>query len=344
MCQNCYDELTISCERCGNTIWQNDSVSDDNICLCRSCYDDHYETCTDCGRIIHHDDCFYEEGDDDGDTPFCERCFGKERHVIKSYSYKPYPVFFGNGLYLGVELEIDGGGENNPNAEKILSIANKDAEHVYIKHDGSLNNGFEIVTHPMSLDYHMSHMPWSEMLAKAVELGYRSHQSGTCGLHVHCSRTALGKNYAEQEEAIARILYFVEKNWNEMLLFSRRTESQINRWAARYGYKDSPKEMLESAKKANLGRYTCINLQNNSTIEFRMFRGTLKYKTFIAALQMVTEICNAAIFMSDDDFRSMTWQQFVSKIPAETKPQLVNYLKLKMLYVNEPITDEAEEI
>jgi hypothetical protein len=75
-----------------------------------------------------------------------------------------------------------------------------------------------------------------------------------------------------------------------------------------------------------------------------MFRGTLKYQTFIAVLQMVNEICNTAIFMSDDDFRSMTSQQFVSRIPNDTKPELINYLKLRTLYVNEPITDEAEEI
>jgi hypothetical protein len=196
----------------------------------------------------------------------------------------------------------------------------------------------------MDLDYHVKQMPWKQMLYEAVELGYRSHQIGTCGLHVHCSRAALGEGYVEKEEVIARILYFIEKHWNEMLMFSRRTEAQMNRWAARYGYKDSPKEMLESVKKTNLGRYTCINLYNNATIGFRMFRGTLKYQTFIAVLQMVNEICNTAIFMSDDDFRSMTSQQFVSRIPNDTKPELINYLKLRTLYVNEPITDEAEEI
>jgi hypothetical protein len=187
-------------------------------------------------------------------------------------------------------------------------------------------------------------MPWRKILLEAVEMGYRSHQIGTCGLHVHCSKAALGINTIEQEEVIARILYFIEKHWNELLIFSRRTESQMNRWAARYGYKDSPKEMLESAKKTNLGRYTCINLYNPDTIEFRMFRGTLKYQTLIAALQMVHELCNAAIFMSDEEFRSMAWQKFVTRIPKESKPELINYLKHKMLYVNEPLTDETEDI
>ena len=31
----------------------------------------------------------------------------------------------------------------------------------------------------------MSGMPWQEIIAKARQLGYTSHQSRTCGLHVH---------------------------------------------------------------------------------------------------------------------------------------------------------------
>jgi hypothetical protein len=107
MCQNCYDELTIRCERCSETIWQNDSVSDENICLCRSCYESYYETCNECSRIVHQDDCNYEDSDEDSDedhnTPLCENCFEKENHVIRNYSYKPSPIFYGNGLFLGVE-------------------------------------------------------------------------------------------------------------------------------------------------------------------------------------------------------------------------------------------------
>lgn len=168
MCQNCYDEKMVTCDHCGSTIWQDNAVSDEHTCLCQECYEDHYQTCCECGRIIHYDDSFYEESDDDQDSPYCEMCFNKGNHVIHSYSYKPSPVFYGKGLFMGVELEIDGGGESNQNAERIIEIANSDAEHVYIKHDGSLHDGFEIVTHPMNLEYHMKSMPWKKILTEAV--------------------------------------------------------------------------------------------------------------------------------------------------------------------------------
>lgn len=71
---------------------------------------------------------------------------------------------------------------------------------------------------------------------------------------------------------IARILYFFEKNWEELLKFSRRTQHQLDQWAARYGYKDQPKELLDHAKKsAHAGRYTSVNLTNKNTIEFRIY-------------------------------------------------------------------------
>ena len=69
----------------------------------------------------------------------------------------------------------------------------------------------------MALSYHMEKMPWQAVLEKAKQLDYRSHQAKTCGLHVHVNRTAFGDNVADQEEVIARILYFFEKHWEELL-------------------------------------------------------------------------------------------------------------------------------
>ena len=46
-------------------------------------------------------------------------------------------------------------------------------------------------------------------------------------------------------------------------------------------------EILKEAKHGANGRYACINLINTDTIEFRVFRGTLKYNTVITTLQFV---------------------------------------------------------
>lgn len=338
LCPACLSSQTVYCSCCDRRIWTDDNVGTDAQPLCQDCFDDHFERCTTCNALIRRGDTYYR-----GDTPYCAECYqsvgcGDE---IMSYYFKPTPIFYGEGKrFFGVELEIDGAGEDNDNAAEILHIANVERPLVYCKHDGSLDDGFEIVTHPMTLDFHLHNMPWEQIVEEAKKLGYTSHQAGTCGLHVHVNRNAFGETEVQQDAVIARILYFVEKNWEELLKFSRRTQSQLDQWAARYGYKDQPKELLDHAKKsAHVGRYTSVNLTNKNTIEFRIFRGTLKHNTLIATLQLLDRICDVALFMSDEQVKAMSWTTFVSGC---TQPELVQYLKERRLYVNEPVESEAD--
>ena len=260
--------------------------------------------------------------------------------VIHSYDYRPETIFYGDGpRYFGVELEIDKGGEIGSNVEQILAVENQKHDFYYCKHDGSLDDGFEIVSHPATVEYHLTQLPWKAIMAEAVSLGYRSHQACTCGLHIHISRLAFGRTAAQQEAAIARLLYFVEKHWNELLKFSRRTNRQLERWAARYGYKDTPKEMMDHTKSYHYGRYTCVNLTNTETVEIRIFRGTLKYNTFIATLQLVNRLCDVAIYLTDSELHAMSWSDFTAGI---TEPELIQYLKERRLYLNEPVESEVE--
>lgn len=335
LCSDCLDERTLICGCCGCRIWVENNNGDSDFPLCENCYDNHYTSCEQCGCLLHRNDARYS----DDDIPYCDSCYDRdeERRSIHDYGYKPEPIFYGEGKrFFGVELEIDHAGEVGDNAQQLADIANRNAEYIYCKHDGSLDDGFEIVTHPMTLSYHQDTMPWLQITEKAIAMGYTSHQAKTCGLHVHVNRDAFGDNDAKQELVIARILYFFEKHWEELLKFSRRTESQLQRWAARYGYKEQPREILDHAKKGyGGGRYTCVNITNYSTIEFRMFRGTLKYNTIIATLQLIDKICDMAFFLSDDEIKGLSWTSFAASIDGEKFPELLSYLKERRLYINE---------
>jgi len=343
-CEECLNELTFICDHCGDRFFIEEVQGDSNTYLCQECYDEHYNRCTDCDRLLSRDEVYFFE-----DEPYCEECYDRhESHEgpIHDYGFKPDPVFFGTGKrYFGVELEVDEAGEIIANAEKLLWIANSRSEHLYIKHDGSLSDGMELVSHPMTLDYHTNSMPWSTIMEVALSFGYQSHKTTTCGLHVHVNRTAFGDDQKQQEAAISRVLFFVENHWNELLKFSRRTQYQLNQWAARYGRKNSPKEVMDSAKKGEggRGRYSCVNIENHDTIEFRIFRGTLLYSTFIATLQLVDEICNVAVFLSDEEMADLTWSTFVEGLSEIKVPELIQYLKRKRLYVNEVDTSGTED-
>ena len=337
ICSDCVERYCVTCERCGSLMFDSDACGDDYTVLCHSCCTNYYSRCYECGTLIHNDDAYEYEGE-----YYRRECYDEIRdgNSINDYNYKPEPIFYGDGeRYFGVELEIDNGGKDSNNADELLAIGNSSDEHIYIKSDGSLNEGMEIVTHPMTLDYH-KRFCWKEIMRKAVSLGYRSHQTSTCGLHIHVNRNSFGETPEKQEEVISRILYFVEHHWNELLKFSRRSESTMNRWAARYGYENSPKAIMDKAKKNCCGRYAAVNLCNYYTIEFRMFRDTLKYNTLIAALQLVNRICNAAFALSDEEIQKLSWSEFVSKLD---EPELIQYLKERNLYVNEEV-EETEEM
>ena len=60
-----------------------------------------------------------------------------------------------------IKIEIDDGGECSDNADTLMYIANRDDKYPYCKLNGSLEERFELVSHPMTLAYHTEHMNWN---------------------------------------------------------------------------------------------------------------------------------------------------------------------------------------
>ena len=56
--------------------------------------------------------------------------------------------------------------------------------------------------------------------------------------------------------------------------------------------------------------------------------------------QMVNHLVEVAVSMSDCQVQDMSWFDFLDEI---TEPELIQYLKERRLYVNEPVTAGAEE-
>ena len=90
---------------------------------------------------------------------------------------------------------------------------------------------------------------------------------------------------------------------------------------------------------AFLSAIQCFPEHEIFTIEFRLFRGTLKYNTFIATLQFVDTICDVAISMSQNELEELSWSELVKMIEY---PELIQYLKERRLYINEEVTVEED--
>jgi hypothetical protein len=346
ICEDCQDNI-LSCSRCGVNFLSDNNAGTDAHPLCVECRETFYTFCSRCDSLITLDDAYYLGSDDN--SPYCSYCYSveerqreEEEQYIHEYSYKPKTSFFGEGpRYLGVELEICHAGFNQKNAKKLLDIANKDHDFLYCKSDSSIDNGFELVTEALSLDVHMNIMPWKEVLEEAIKMGYFSYK-GNNGYHIHVSRLGLGQTIAAQDAAISRILFFFEKNWDQILNFSRRSKSEIDRWARRYGFKNTPRDTIEGAKESENGRYCSINILPPFTFEFRVFRGSLRLNTVLAALQFVDAICDAAISLTDLEMQALSWQQFVKDLDLKKRKELIEYLKIRQLYVNDAVQVEED--
>lgn len=251
-----------------------------------------------------------------------------DNYVIQSYGTTPSLNFDkfsteNNPLYLGVELEVDSGsvsdediddeeyddsemgfdsGVRNLHSQMALSKIAKGKQLIYSKTDGSLNYGFEMVSHPLTLAKHTKGVDWKSGMDMLTKIGYRSHNTTTCGLHVHINRNFFGSSATANING-AKIAYLLEKNINDVVKFTRRKDYLLGRWARFGNMQDymgdnasaKTRSMLTSAFKRYYParqKYVALNTMHSKTFEFRIFRGTLNYGTFLATLQLVDNLAH----------------------------------------------------
>lgn len=221
-----------------------------------------YFHCDNCGENFHED-----EYNSDG---MCNECHGESSGPIQPYSCKDFPSKRGKGpLYYGVELEVEVSSSRD-RAGAAGCVADDLDGFAILKEDGSLDNGFEIVTCPATLEEQRK--GWAPFFAQKYPI--KSWDTTTCGMHVHVSRTALS---ALQ---VGKLLVFVNNPENKKFVekMAGRAESS---WSKFHSKK------LTDGVRHGPERYEAINTMNARTIEFRIFRGTINKARFFSNLEFV---------------------------------------------------------
>lgn len=337
VCDSCLDDGRVytRCEHCGEIV-QTDSLTDvvasrytDHESWCNRCVEDDARICDECGELFHYD--LLEEIDDYRYCPDCaEEIHEREEqecgssiedwvapYGVRSYSWKPSPCFVPKCSpllwYTGYELEMEyHGRESRRDVDADADMLNKLLGFTYTKHDGSLRDpAFELVSHPATFEWLMENkQKIGDAFNTMRKLGYTSHDNARCGLHFHISLAPL---LAQNEAAVNNLLILVDKHWDALVKFSRRKESQLNRWAKRYCIPKEAKEDRNLWKdvKGRTSRYFAVNLDNTHTVELRMMRGTLRPETFFATLQLVKRLVDISIATSQKDVDQVTWAEIV---------------------------------
>ena len=344
----------VRCEHCDGWMHEDNAYEVDGETWCESCADYYSSVCDECRERYPDRDIEYDE---ERDQHLCSECRGECRHhrsrptrsrsfsnLLHEYGWAPRIEFFHTvgvwnayspkpPLFMGVELETDGGSNRAEYVEKLGSIEGF-CDYFWMTKDSSLNNGVEITSQPCTLDFHESMLEtvYGEISKAAVEFGYRSHDGGRCGLHVHVNRSFFGKDRRVQDAGGYKLMRLLQRFEQAFTLFSRRTD---NYWCS-YKMGNRDYKLKDDEVKANragkdeagllqkAGQMTwnetthaqALNFQHDNTFEFRIFRGTLKWTTYFACLGMVDGLCRTVKKHGSVWVESVNWYDLMDEVIA----------------------------
>ncbi len=309
MCHNCVG-LHQNCDSCGDLFHENTMRSHQEYTYCEICFDNLIGYCNDCEETYRR-----SELDRDG---YCIEC-REPNSNIHEWDYQPRYKFYGKGpLYFGIELEIEFHGQNPD-----ILIAAADQPYFFLKHDGSICEGAEVVSHPASFKWINDNFQntWEKVL-KVRNEGMRSFKTETCGIHIHMSKKAFSKFH------LYKFLRFFRENVDFVTKISQRTEGNLNQWSAL----DSNESICYQAKRGcTEERYVAVNLNPPKTVEIRIFRGNLLDTAFRKNLEFCKALFDFTAKSSCLSLTAVHFHKFVVKNKKQFPNLLIFLLKLEIM-------------
>jgi hypothetical protein len=243
-------------------------------------------------------------------------------------------------ITLGMELEMQafGGTDREMTARQLrnrITLIDEATrrKYVHFEEDGSTGpGGFEMVTGFTDLGTHAALLkqmfenadgtsPWKGKL--------RSHDAkgGSCGIHVHIQKPkhlvhASKMRYFINHSGSQKLVSDVARRYNDGFAridnaLCRSTPQKLAVQAVKdvkYGTttRTTANHERMALSRINGGnRYEALNFQNQHTVEFRIFRGTVVYQSMMACLEFTQAVWR---FTRDTAATSLTVDNFVAWI------------------------------
>lgn len=328
-CHDCVSEYTDyrQCEDCGHFHQDYEMEYSDGAdgWICQDCIQDHYTRCHNCGALINTECDDYEYVDETGNYYCCGSCAEEDGNewdddcdcfvpcdsnkreidqIISDYhshDYRPMgstKATQKHQLLIGVETEVD----NYDRYEQSYDYYKKLRDElfggkVFFEKDGSLNQGFEIISQPLTEDLFFK-TDWETPFSDLVNVGFRSHYASNTGTHFHFSDWYLGYTDNQKIQSALKICRFFQLFAEDISKIARRN---YNGYCANLNDYDLTID-ADDRHYYNLrnSRYWAVNLTNmlksrtKSTIEIRVCKGTLKASTMLASADFFLHIVRNA--------------------------------------------------
>lgn len=243
---------------------------------------------------------------------------------------------------LGFELEMSDEGDDLGYSDCASYLNDRIGSFAYLKEDGSVGNGFELVTHPHTLDaYNLRSELW-DALDYIRAHGWRSWKSSSsCGLHIHIN-TASFHNIGHA----MMFLKFIYANRDPLVRFAGRDSSYARfdydsfvQREVHTGWDDNGAPLYKRSsvadvvkkKQVNDNRYLAVNAQNSNTYELRFFKGSLNPKTVRACLEFTYSLHEYTSRLTSHDVlvnRALTWRPYLAFVRSQSKNSDFKYRNL----------------
>lgn len=259
---------------------------------CPDCCENHTWTCSRCDILVTEGVArAYSPDDDEEDDPLCPLCAAPRANSLFgrmiNYSNKDIgnvPPKDPSGMLYGWEVEVHllEGGSTERAIDELHRLLGPG--YYVTKPDGSVENGFEIVTRPDSMAVHREEwcrffeaLKESEFLRKHLRSWEAPRQC--CGIHCHIDKESLS---ALQ---LGKLATWINHPNNRSFI-----EKVAGRGSGSYtSFSDSVRVSDGRRLKQTPGgpeRYVALNVQNK-TAEMRIFRGTLQPRLFFKNMDFV---------------------------------------------------------
>lgn len=275
--------------------------------------------------------------EDYGYKPQIHKFFSEDENEKKSFTF---------GFELETECDYDSDNDEvvcNDLTDCCKNIFGEDfteKELLYFKYDGSLDNGIEIVSQPMSYKYFLRNFEkFQNFFEKATEIGLDSHENGRCGLHFHIGDNVFENHFGQGNEntqleyCAVNMDRIINHFKSELITVSRRRYRDLN-WCqfSGDGKEESSKNYVKNTlKKGHCNdRYHALNTTNDNTLEVRLFRGTLNDKTFFVTFNLINNLANFAM----SDGKILTWDElFFTGLDDDMKEYAKEYFNEQKVFV-----------
>ena len=272
-------------------------------------------SCSCCGRAL-------PEQLFGGGSTTCITC-ESSTHTIHGYSTKAEQLLSFKAkkvtkdtIYLGCELEF----ETSDREVARVKVGKRLRGHAIMKSDGSIRNGFEVVTCPATIDIQLEVFK-SFFTDPITEL----RNASNVGMHVHVSRKPLSVL------TVGKLTRFMNHPDNKAfieLLAGRANNTYCRQDRGRAEHLSYPLLYPTGGD-----RYNVLNLNNQNTIEFRIFSTPLSYEDFASKLQFIQALVDyskpCAVNLSA--YAHAKFEEFIKWVKQNTKSYPELAIKLKGL-------------